>query len=157
MKEYWVGIPCSWIIYSIILHVLRLRRGRISFLLDSWKASWRQSFQGWLGSDRWRWGDEYGWLPAFMEKCADFTNNMDGIACPHINTRWCTKYEGKKSVKCHYPCPWKADRLLVMMFVNICWIITYCHVLFWGFPDGLAIKNLPAMQETQETWVWSLG
>ena len=26
-----------------------------------------------------------------------------------------------------------------------------------GFPDGSAIKNLPAMQETQETWVRSLG
>ena len=26
-----------------------------------------------------------------------------------------------------------------------------------GFPSGSAVKNLPAMQETQETWVWSLG
>ena len=26
-----------------------------------------------------------------------------------------------------------------------------------GFPGGSAIKNLPAMQEMQETWVWSLG
>ena len=26
-----------------------------------------------------------------------------------------------------------------------------------GFPDGSAVKNLPAMHETQETWVWSLG
>ena len=26
-----------------------------------------------------------------------------------------------------------------------------------GFPDGSAVKNLPAMPETQETWVWSLG
>ena len=26
-----------------------------------------------------------------------------------------------------------------------------------GFPDGLLVKNLPAMQETQETWVQSLG
>ena len=26
-----------------------------------------------------------------------------------------------------------------------------------GFPSGSAIKNLPAMQETQETWFWSLG
>ena len=24
-------------------------------------------------------------------------------------------------------------------------------------PDGSAVKNWPAMQETQETWVWSLG
>ena len=26
-----------------------------------------------------------------------------------------------------------------------------------GFPSGSVIKNLPAMQETQETWVLSLG
>ena len=26
-----------------------------------------------------------------------------------------------------------------------------------GFPGGSVVKNLPAMQETQETWIWSLG
>ena len=26
-----------------------------------------------------------------------------------------------------------------------------------SFPGGSAVKNLPAVQETQETWVWSLG
>ena len=26
-----------------------------------------------------------------------------------------------------------------------------------GFPSGSGVKNLPAMQETQETWVWFLG
>ena len=26
-----------------------------------------------------------------------------------------------------------------------------------GFPDGSVIKNLPAMQETQQAWVQSLG
>ena len=26
-----------------------------------------------------------------------------------------------------------------------------------GFPGSSVVKNLPAMQETQETWVWSLG
>ena len=26
-----------------------------------------------------------------------------------------------------------------------------------GFPDGSVVKNLPAMQETQETWFRSLG
>ena len=26
-----------------------------------------------------------------------------------------------------------------------------------GFPNGLVVKNLPAMQETKETWVQSLG
>ena len=27
----------------------------------------------------------------------------------------------------------------------------------WGFPEGSAIKNPPAMQQTQEMRVWSLG
>ena len=27
----------------------------------------------------------------------------------------------------------------------------------WGFPGGSVVKNLPAMQETQEMWVQSLG
>ena len=26
-----------------------------------------------------------------------------------------------------------------------------------GFPDNSAVKNFPAMQETQQTWVRSLG
>ena len=26
-----------------------------------------------------------------------------------------------------------------------------------GFPSGSVVKNLPAMQETQETWVGTLG
>ena len=26
-----------------------------------------------------------------------------------------------------------------------------------GFPGGSGVKNAPAMQETQDTWVWSLG
>ena len=29
--------------------------------------------------------------------------------------------------------------------------------LIWGFPSGSVVKNLPAMQEMQEMWVWSLG
>ena len=28
---------------------------------------------------------------------------------------------------------------------------------YLGFPGGSAVKNLPAVQETQETWVQSLG
>ena len=27
----------------------------------------------------------------------------------------------------------------------------------WGFPRGSVVKNPPAMQVPQETWVWSLG
>ena len=27
----------------------------------------------------------------------------------------------------------------------------------WGFTSGSAVQNLPAMQETQEMQVWSLG
>ena len=30
-------------------------------------------------------------------------------------------------------------------------------MVFGGFPDGSAVKNPPVMQETQETWVQSLG
>ena len=37
----------------------------------------------------------------------------------------------------------------------ICWYFKLSH--FRGFSDGAVIKNLPAIQETQETWVWSLG
>ena len=28
---------------------------------------------------------------------------------------------------------------------------------YMSFPGGSVIKNLPAVQEMQETWVWSLG
>ena len=30
-------------------------------------------------------------------------------------------------------------------------------VSLWGFPGGSVVKNLPALQETWEMWVWSLG
>ena len=33
----------------------------------------------------------------------------------------------------------------------------WLHSWFWGFLSGSVVKNLPAMQETQETWVRSLG
>ena len=29
--------------------------------------------------------------------------------------------------------------------------------VYLGFPDGSEVKNLLAVQETQETWVYSLG
>ena len=32
-----------------------------------------------------------------------------------------------------------------------------CVCMAWGFPRGSAVKNPPAMQETQETRVQSLG
>ena len=32
-----------------------------------------------------------------------------------------------------------------------------CCIPVWGFPGGSAIKNLPAMKELQQTWVWPLG
>ena len=50
-----------------------------------------------------------------------------------------------------------------------CWLLTlfsaqrYCLLLcirsvnFMGFPDGRVVKNLPSMQEMEETWVLSLG
>ena len=33
----------------------------------------------------------------------------------------------------------------------------YKFEIFQGFPGGSVVKNLPAMQEMQETWVSSLG
>ena len=37
-------------------------------------------------------------------------------------------------------------------------LIVDCQVIrLWGFPDSSAIKNPPAMQETQEMRFWSLG
>ena len=35
--------------------------------------------------------------------------------------------------------------------------IDFLFVLLMGFPGGAVVKNLLAMQETQETWVQSLG
>ena len=34
--------------------------------------------------------------------------------------------------------------------------ITYA-IPYFGFPGGSAVKNLPVVQELQETWVRSLG
>ena len=45
------------------------------------------------------------------------------------------------------------SKLLIMWELTRYFIYTY----FWGLSDGSAVKNLPAMQETQETRVWSLG
>ena len=39
------------------------------------------------------------------------------------------------------------------------WIQTILHaylLIIWVFPGGSVIKNLPAIQETEEMWVWSL-
>jgi len=33
----------------------------------------------------------------------------------------------------------------------------YYVVYYKGFPRGSVVKNLPAMQEMRETWVWSIG
>ena len=33
----------------------------------------------------------------------------------------------------------------------------HMYICVCGLPGGLAVKNTPAMQELQETWVWSLG
>ena len=36
-------------------------------------------------------------------------------------------------------------------------IMHACISTIWGFPCGSAVKNSPAVQETQKTWVQSLG
>ena len=35
--------------------------------------------------------------------------------------------------------------------------IASTYVFAWAFPGGSVVKSLSAVQETQETWVWSLG
>ena len=35
--------------------------------------------------------------------------------------------------------------------------IASTYVFAWAFPGGSVVKNLSAVQETQETWVQSLG
>ena len=36
-------------------------------------------------------------------------------------------------------------------------LLVISYFSFWGFPDGSVVKKLPALQETQETQVWSMG
>ena len=47
--------------------------------------------------------------------------------------------------------------LLLGVFLNAFSVICYQLALNWGFPGGLAVKNLPAVQEMQKMWVWSSG
>ena len=47
--------------------------------------------------------------------------------------------------------------LMNISFVCIIFLIKRNLSYIIGFPDGSAVKNLPAMQETWETWVQSLG
>ena len=43
------------------------------------------------------------------------------------------------------------------MGVYVCVCVCVCVCMFMSFPGGSEVKNLPTMQETQETWVRSLG
>ena len=45
-------------------------------------------------------------------------------------------------------------RIDIEMYV---FILSFTYGFPGGFPGGSVVKNLPAMQETQETWVQSLG
>ena len=36
-------------------------------------------------------------------------------------------------------------------------VFAYIYEVMWSFPGGSVVKNLPAMQESQETQVGSLG
>ena len=51
--------------------------------------------------------------------------------------------------------------LLQMLIEILLWtrqMIQYCVMIkFWGFLNGSAVENLPAMQEMHETWIQSLG
>ena len=37
------------------------------------------------------------------------------------------------------------------------WCVLILYKIYWDFPGGTVIQNLPAVQETQETGVWSLS
>ena len=54
---------------------------------------------------------------------------------------------------------WYLTVILVCIFLitNNFKHISMCLLAIWGFPGGSAVKNLPAMQETQETQVRSRG
>ena len=48
--------------------------------------------------------------------------------------------------------------LCVSLCVCMCvCVYTYIHIIHWDFPGGKWVKNLPAMQEMQQTWVRFLG
>ena len=55
----------------------------------------------------------------------------------------------------------KALKYTSLSSKNITWDQSSLHILksaiLWGFPVGLVVKNLPAMQEMRETQVRSLG
>ena len=40
---------------------------------------------------------------------------------------------------------------------NCLWVLMGWYSRLRGFPSGSMVKNLPATQEPQEMWVWSLG
>ena len=43
------------------------------------------------------------------------------------------------------------------VYIFLIYIIYISYIFILGFPGGSVVKNLPAMQEAQETWVRSLG
>ena len=46
--------------------------------------------------------------------------------------------------------------MFMMYLIRMAWYLINNHMVYhtWGFPGGLAVKNLPAVWET---WVQSLG
>ena len=42
------------------------------------------------------------------------------------------------------------QRIKLLIIGNIYSSFTLCQAIYWGFPDGSVIKNLPEMQETQK-------
>ena len=53
-------------------------------------------------------------------------------------------------------CTWAGKKLLLTLS-EATRTSLYCICSFLGFPGGSVVKNLPAVQETQEMWVQSLG
>ena len=49
-------------------------------------------------------------------------------------------------------------QMLIEILLRTRQMIQYCVMIkFWGFLNGSAVENLPAMQEMHETWIQSLG
>ena len=57
--------------------------------------------------------------------------------------------------KCHKLTQWKLEN--VTGTVTMGKLVFDKCIFMQGFPGGTVWKNLPAVQETKEAWVWSLG
>ena len=59
----------------------------------------------------------------------------------------------------NYWWPWSTYlcRFYLLALTLLEWKLTYFSYIYLFIPSGSVVKNLPTIQEMQETWVWSLG